>query len=753
MHDRAPTTVVAATIAAPPVVPAGRRRGERGQVLVIFAGAVTLFMLLLAVVTDVSWYWANTLRVQRAADAAALAGAVYLPGNRTTAYALARAEARKNGYTDGTNAVVTPTQNALNSRQLDVAITADVGTYFMRVIGINSIPAARTSKAEYVLPVPMGSPQNYYGVGFFQGVTPANTSTTTVARDSDWIVPTSAPSGGQWTQNAGTITSAVGAADSAYAYETTNGQQQAWTSFGLTTGGSSPITDPAANQTVTIQGIEVRLLNTRLSGSCSNSTIAVDLSWNGGASWSTAVATPNLTTTSTADYTLPSSGGTTSTAAWGGRTWDRSDFTDANFQVRLTANKGCSTTTRQLRVDKLEVRVSYWVATTVTTPETLSVLSVPNPSGGSLATQGFWGAIFTSGGVRQNGDRYGPLYIGGNNPPDGTNGGPNPDYDPNGYDYTIEVGASGQVRLFDPVFCATGTSPSGGWLGTGDHWTTDGTGGGSTLGPVAVQFRLFNTNGTAYTMSDDTQVGSDWTDDPGTRTRGDFSGNFSRASNPPQNNSDPNRLDCAAHPGHNQWVLPSGWSGLPAGTYRLNVNTNLGQNATFGAENLFSIWVSGGGTPRVYGGGRMAAYTNLDDTGVGGAQRFYFAQIEALHSGKTMRVTLFDPGEASSNSYLRFLTPNGGSYSFATFDWSSNDGRSGTNVTEIQTATSSGALFDNRILTIDIPLPATYGTGGLDPNGLGEDGWWIVEYDVRAGNDTTTWEVEIRGNPVHLKVP
>ncbi len=36
-------------------------------------------MLLLAVVLDVSWYWANTLRVQRAADAAALAGAVYLP--------------------------------------------------------------------------------------------------------------------------------------------------------------------------------------------------------------------------------------------------------------------------------------------------------------------------------------------------------------------------------------------------------------------------------------------------------------------------------------------------------------------------------------------------------------------------------------------------------------------------------------------------------------------------------------------------
>ena len=76
---------------------------ERGQVIVIFAGGILLFVLLLAVVLDVSWYWANTLRVQRAADAAALAGAVLLPGRVDTgtdyAYLRARNEATKNGYT------------------------------------------------------------------------------------------------------------------------------------------------------------------------------------------------------------------------------------------------------------------------------------------------------------------------------------------------------------------------------------------------------------------------------------------------------------------------------------------------------------------------------------------------------------------------------------------------------------------------------------------------------------------------------
>jgi hypothetical protein len=377
------------------------------------------------------------------------------------------------------------------------------------------------------------------------------------------------------------------------------------------------------------------------------------------------------------------------------------------------------------------------------------VLEIDDPVTGSpLASQGFWGAIFTPGGVRENGDRYAPKYIGGNNPPDGSNGGSNPDYDPNGYEYTIEVGGNGQVRLFDPVFCAVGQNLSGGWFGTGDHWTTDGTGGGTTIGPVSVRFRLFNTNGTPYTSNDDFQVGSSLEYDPGDATLGDFSGAFHRSGRPPQNHGRADALDCSTHPGHNQWVLPSGWDNLPRGTYRLNVNTNLGRNDDHGAENLFSIWVKSDGAARVYGGGRMAAYTNLDDTGVGGAQQFYFAQVEGVHAGKTMEITLFDPGEASSDSYLRFLTPKGGTYSYATFDWYSNDGRSGTGVTEVQTA--APPKFNNRILTINVSLPADYGDSSLDPDGIGEEGWWKVEYDVRAGNDTTTWEVRLIGNPVHL---
>lgn len=147
-----------------------RRDGSRGQVLVIFAGAAFVLFALMALVIDMSWFWANTLKIQRAADAAAMAGAVWLPGDVNKATSGARTEATKNGYTTAgggcaTGTVcVTPTQDARDPDQLNVTVTAPVPTFFMRVLGIQSVMATRTAKAVYVQKLPMGSPLNYYGV-------------------------------------------------------------------------------------------------------------------------------------------------------------------------------------------------------------------------------------------------------------------------------------------------------------------------------------------------------------------------------------------------------------------------------------------------------------------------------------------------------------------------------------------------------------------------------------------------------------
>lgn len=153
-----------------------RSRAQRGQILVIFVLSIFVLMGFIALVIDVSWYWSNSLRVQRAADAAALAGAVDLPGNPGTAsnhpvgtgIGDALAEASKNGYVAGSGVTITAQQDSVavsggNTNQMDVTISAPVNTFFMRIFGIQTIQASRNSKAIFTLPVPMGSPQNYYG--------------------------------------------------------------------------------------------------------------------------------------------------------------------------------------------------------------------------------------------------------------------------------------------------------------------------------------------------------------------------------------------------------------------------------------------------------------------------------------------------------------------------------------------------------------------------------------------------------------
>lgn len=156
----------------------GTRTGRRGQVLPIFALSMFVILGMAAIVIDVSWYWVNTLRLQRAADAAALAGVVKLPGDPATGVSLALAEAKRNGYNVATTTcknalplLVEPADKALeicavqdqDPHQLDVAITAPVQTFFMQIFGIKSIQATALSKALFTLPVPMGSPDTYYG--------------------------------------------------------------------------------------------------------------------------------------------------------------------------------------------------------------------------------------------------------------------------------------------------------------------------------------------------------------------------------------------------------------------------------------------------------------------------------------------------------------------------------------------------------------------------------------------------------------
>jgi hypothetical protein len=140
---------------------------SRGQILVLFVLSLTMLIGIMGLAIDVSFAWLNEIRVQNAADAAALAGAVYLPDNVSGGTSASQAVAVQNGYTNGSNngtgTVVVNAQQDPIPYQMDVTISAPIPTFFMRVFGINSLTASRSAHAQYNSPLPMGSPLNVFG--------------------------------------------------------------------------------------------------------------------------------------------------------------------------------------------------------------------------------------------------------------------------------------------------------------------------------------------------------------------------------------------------------------------------------------------------------------------------------------------------------------------------------------------------------------------------------------------------------------
>ena len=146
-------------------MPAAIERGGRagGQIIVMFALSIMLLFGILALVIDVGAMWNESLHVQLAAEAAALAGVPYMPGDFATATTKAQAEATKNGYTTGSGTTVSTAVDAESNRRLDVTITRTYSDLLPRPVRHADGTVTRTATGEYTLPVPMGSPLSVYG--------------------------------------------------------------------------------------------------------------------------------------------------------------------------------------------------------------------------------------------------------------------------------------------------------------------------------------------------------------------------------------------------------------------------------------------------------------------------------------------------------------------------------------------------------------------------------------------------------------
>ena len=740
------------------------RRRQRGQVLAIFAVATIVFVGILAVVVDVSWYWASSLRVQRAADAASLAGVVWLPGDVTRGVAAADAAAAQNGYATGVGVTISANQDSQvttggNPNQMDVTISAPVNTFFMRMFGITKIQSTRTSHAVYVLPVPMGSPQNYFG-DFGKVRTPGGG--TTQAGPTQHVgpfaptAPTSTQSGG-WTNPQNAFATETPAPKYAVITETRRSTtDQAWTKFNIAGLPGSAVID----------GIQVDVMIHATSPSCS---VSADLSWNNGNSWTNAnESIGGIPATDTgAQFGGPSDDWSTT------HTWSPADFSNGNFVARLSDDGGsnCDSTSgsrnHTISLDRIQATVFYHTTTFVADS------NLTSPTGGAMTPQGFWGTIMSQGGETLNGDIYAPKYDNSTGPIVNS-----AYYDPNTYyQYQIQMpvgGSNGQVWLYDAPFCA---SDGGGQYGTGDRWLD-----GDSNSPISTFYSLYDTKNTQDT-SDDTLVWS--SNNLFAQSKGYSDNDLYANQNPPhQQIGTPCDLGATATAftsAHSDSQcdasLSSGidchlrWYQLPvtlssAKLYRLHVTTT-GATSQTGSDghNSFTIWsTAAGGTPRVYGVGAMETFEPLPG---GASSIFYLAQIGAEHAGKTMEINLWDPGDTSPlPASLKILARTSTGYVATNFSWSgkrvNSQGQSCTGhggpVTWVTTNVGNTiGTFNGCWLTIDVALPVNY-TAATPPGETNGGGWWKIEYDMGGSSsidayDLTTWQVNLLGNPVHLVTP
>jgi hypothetical protein len=121
-----------------------------------------ILFLLLAMAgfgTDLGWIYLNSVRTQNAADAAALAGVVNLPGFDPAPDAAAAA--RANGYDPGGADTLTVTP--LPDNTLHAELSTSIEPFFMRVLGFTRFDITREATARYIQPVPLGNPSNCFG--------------------------------------------------------------------------------------------------------------------------------------------------------------------------------------------------------------------------------------------------------------------------------------------------------------------------------------------------------------------------------------------------------------------------------------------------------------------------------------------------------------------------------------------------------------------------------------------------------------
>lgn len=150
----------------------GNRRGirrEDGYVLALVALLMLPMVAFTGFAVDLGSWYARAAKIQRASDAAALAGVQELP-NLPRAVAVAKSVAEQNGFTDGVDGIAIAIKQVSvpgdPSAKLQVKITDPaVEQFFTKVLRGSDVGIERIGTGQAIRPVAMGSPKNYLGTG------------------------------------------------------------------------------------------------------------------------------------------------------------------------------------------------------------------------------------------------------------------------------------------------------------------------------------------------------------------------------------------------------------------------------------------------------------------------------------------------------------------------------------------------------------------------------------------------------------
>lgn len=136
-----------------------RGRADAGAAAIIVALVMPVLVGIAALALDIGRQQILGWQLQKTADAAALAGAVYLPTDPTRADTRALDVVAQNYAGATASSRVVPG----HPTQLEVTVSAPMQFVFAQIFGFSDTTVTRVGIGEYTAPAPMGSPCNTFG--------------------------------------------------------------------------------------------------------------------------------------------------------------------------------------------------------------------------------------------------------------------------------------------------------------------------------------------------------------------------------------------------------------------------------------------------------------------------------------------------------------------------------------------------------------------------------------------------------------